>query len=382
MSKKRRVRIVRWCVLLACGLSAMPFLPWPWLGLVVPAMSPYIMVCSAIAARSVSWVSLIGVPVLAISLWRRRWFCRHVCPTGLLVDSVGRLRRSGCRAPAARSSFGQWIVLLAIAGAVVGHPWFLWADPLAMFSASVGLVTPLWICLAVVLVLSMVWPSVWCLRICPLGATQELLALLGKLSRAKWFSARSLAERQELTRRTALTAGLGALWSVAVWCGSQNRTPKAIRPPGSVEGLQFASLCVRCGNCIRACPAEIIHPDLGKHGVAKVLTPVIRFDTDYCREDCRKCTEVCPSGAIRRLSLAEKRATPIGQAEVLLDRCLLSDDRECSSCEGHCPYDAISIVFDEQSYLAEPRIDQEKCTGCGACLVACPTSPKAITVVA
>jgi len=128
------------------------------------------------------------------------------------------------------------------------------------------------------------------------------------------------------------------------------------------------------------CPAKIIRPDLGAQGIAGFLAPTVQFEVSYCLEDCRKCTEVCPSGAIERLSLEEKKGAAMGRAKVSLDRCLLSDDRECFACESQCPYEAVQIAFDETTYVTSPRVDSDRCTGCGACQVACPTDPKAIIV--
>jgi formate hydrogenlyase subunit 6/NADH:ubiquinone oxidoreductase subunit I len=61
--------------------------------------------------------------------------------------------------------------------------------------------------------------------------------------------------------------------------------------------------------------------------------------------------------------------------------CLLGEDRECFLCRNHCPYEAITLVWSETDYMLTPKIDLQKCPGCGACEVVCPTSPgKAIVV--
>jgi len=65
-----------------------------------------------------------------------------------------------------------------------------------------------------------------------------------------------------------------------------------------------------------------------------------------------------------------------------LNVCLLGEDREYAECLRWCPYEAIRYVFSEASYTLTPVIDTEKCTGCGACEMACPTKPdKAIVIV-
>jgi len=106
-----------------------------------------------------------------------------------------------------------------------------------------------------------------------------------------------------------------------------------------------------------------------------LLTPAVHFDDEYCREDCVRCMEVCPSGA---LQLVEKTQVRIGLPRVDMDVCFAGQDHECSVCRNRCPYDAISVVFAEADYSMTPTVDPDKCTGCGACEVACPV--KAIVV--
>jgi ferredoxin len=141
-------------------------------------------------------------------------------------------------------------------------------------------------------------------------------------------------------------------------------------------------LCSRCGNCIRSCPHDIIRRDTGHYGIAGILTPVLTFDKDYCREDCIRCTLVCPSGALTGVDPNNKPNIKIGVAKVDMNLCLLAEDHECSACMRWCPYNAIRYVFSEAEYMLVPVINVDKCNGCGACEVACPTKPhKAIKVI-
>jgi ferredoxin len=167
-------------------------------------------------------------------------------------------------------------------------------------------------------------------------------------------------------------AGVGFLAARRLLAAGPGDRPLPLRPPGAVGQPQFAGLCIRCGNCVRACPAGIIHADLGDHGVAGFLTPVVRFDEDYCREGCRRCTVVCPSGAIRSLHGQQKQEAPIGLARVDMGLCWLADDRECNICGRSCPFDAVTFAWSEETYSRSPRIDPARCPGCGACQVACP----------
>ncbi len=405
----RVLRIIgRYVALAVALLLVLPVLPWPNVSLFVPAASPWIMAASVLAVRGVSVITLGGLPVLVLALWRRRWFCTHACPTGLVLKWIAKIsplrRRRWWKAV---PSLGKWVALLTLGGAALGYPLALWLDPLAMFPALFGLArqTPGWpeapgwsealagIALAVVAIVSFVAPNLWCRRLCPLGASQDMLAaaVQWRPFRAAAHSAAGYPGSPVLARRTMLSVGLGAVAgglgaASGAWLtrrpavAAENLGP--LRPPGAADAEQFGGLCVRCGNCIRACPKGILHVDLGEGGIRSFLAPLLRIDGVYCDEECNACTQVCPSGAIQRLSLVEKNRTTIGIAEVDFDRCLLGLNQECSVCENRCPYEAIKIQFDKVEYITLPQADPEKCTGCGACEVACPTTPKAIFIVA
>lgn len=361
-------------------------------------VSPFVALASALATRTVGWAAMMALPLLVVVLLRRRWFCRWLCPTGLLCEQAGRIGTAAKRRACSMLPLGHWFALMTLAGAVLGYPLFIWLDPLALLASFLGAgwsdplarATSLSAAgLAAVVVLSVVAPGLWCARVCPLGATQELLATACRCLSAGKTSAlgegASAADNRRgtglpLARRLVLASGIGAAWAWAVR-RRLVRTDRVLRPPGAIDEARFRGVCVRCGNCLRACPTRILHADLGEIGLSSLMSPVVRFDPGYCREDCRRCGEVCPSGAIARLGPGEKRTARMGLAKVDVELCLLTDNRECSICRNCCPYDAITTVWSEEDYTMAVKIAADRCPGCGACEVACPTAPvKAIVV--
>jgi ferredoxin-type protein NapF len=396
MINKRRLYVRLGCFLLAT-LLLLPFPFWIDSSRIFVQTSSFITLCTILAGGTI-WVgSILGLVFAVISLARKRWFCRYICPVGLLLDTV-----SGMKLPVKlwwkRSPpIGKYIVLLTAAGAIFGYPLFLWMDPLAFLNNAFSVYNATDVLsvivslsgLVVLLLLTLTSGDFWCARICPLGATQDLLENIGSFCgnfRKKTNKAESLGKAAPgnalwASRRIfiAVAAGLGSSL-LARKIGQARSDDAPLRPPGAIKEDKFAGLCLRCGNCIRTCPSKIIHPDTGQSGVLGFLSPVVRYETNYCNEECNACTTVCPSGALQNLNLEQKNRHVIGKASVDTALCLWGVS-ECHACLQPCPYEAIKVQFNEEAYESFPGVDPEKCNGCGACEVVCPTGDlKAIKV--
>jgi ferredoxin-type protein NapF len=383
------------CFLLAT-LLLLPFPFWIHSSRIFVQASSFVAICTILAGGTI-WVgSILGFVFAVISLVRKRWFCRYICPVGLLLDTVSGVKLPGKTWWKRFPPIGKYIVLLTAAGAIFGYPLFLWMDPLAFlnnaFSAynatNVLSVIVSLSGIVVLLLLTLTSGDFWCARICPLGATQDLLENIGSLrgyfrktnkteSRAKAAPGNALWA----TRRMfiAVAAGLG-FSLVAKRIGQARSDDAPLRPPGAIREDKFTGLCLRCGNCIRACPSKVIHADSGQSGVLGFLSPVVRYKSDYCKKECNACTTVCPSGALQRLNLEQKNKYIIGKASVDTSLCLWGVS-ECHTCLPSCPYEAIKVRFNEETYESFPGVDPAKCNGCGACEAVCPTGDlKAVKV--
>ncbi len=139
---------------------------------------------------------------------------------------------------------------------------------------------------------------------------------------------------------------------------------KTVLLPAGAENVEkFADRCLNCNLCVQNCPMKIIKKADGEF-------PVVHLDYSdaACAYDCHKCSNVCPSGALKRLTLEQKQRTKIGTAMVAEDVCV-----RCGLCVSACPRQAI---WKEDGEI--PQIAFDKCIGCGACQQVCPV--KAIKI--
>ena len=253
-----------------------------------------------------------------------------------------------------------------------------------------------------------------CLNDCPTGGI-----------RFTWSTAASPAkqtrEAPELKRRALITSMAAGVAMVPLMrSGPGVKTPAGtflIRPPGSLDEPHFLDRCIRCGDCMKVCPNNALHPATLEGGVESLWTPVLVPRIGYCEPNCVLCSQVCPTGAIWEITVAEKTGirgsgfgvragqsqtaqaqsadapttdpTPrksdpirIGTAFYDRGRCLpWAMGIECIVCEEWCPTSpkAIHLVpadtvgrDGETKTLKQPYVDPKLCTGCGACEYACP----------
>jgi len=149
---------------------------------------------------------------------------------------------------------------------------------------------------------------------------------------------------------------------------------RPIAPPGADDVRHFRARCTGCQLCVSACPNQVLRPS---GGASAFMQPHLSYERGYCRPECVKCSEVCPTGAIRPISTAEKSATQIGIAVWDGELCIVNTDKApCDLCARKCPAAAITMIPKMENDPSKiPMIDTARCTGCGACEQFCPTRP-------
>jgi len=145
-----------------------------------------------------------------------------------------------------------------------------------------------------------------------------------------------------------------------------DKLKKVILPAGAGSKERFVNKCLNCNLCVENCPMKII-----KKADDSFPAIHIEYNKSFCDYDCHKCSQICPSGAIKRLTLKQKRHTQIGLAVVNQDACI-----QCGLCVTECPRSAITKPRGEF-----PQISPEICVGCGACQAVCPAAALTIKPV-
>ena len=383
--------LVRLSFLAAACAFLWPAPPWAGALKFVLQASPFVAICSSVSLMRVGIGAAVGFAFSLAAIFRRRWFCRYVCPTGLLLEGAARIGLAKTNWWMKCPNIGRYAALLTFFGAIAGYPFLLWMDPLAVFSSFFAIRTAGTIMsgffaglgLCTLLLFTLTSGRLWCSRFCPLGGTQDILASVKSLFRKTGGAADGPKEEIMPMKRALLLGAVGmGIGLLAGKIGAARGENAPLRPPGAVEEDVFTGLCTRCGNCARVCPSGIILPDVGQAGIWGFLAPVISFEKKYCREDCVECTKVCPSGALQRLNPDEKRSYIIGEALVDGSRCFVTlAQKDCDACAAACPFGAIRIHWDDDLYAAYPLIDINRCNGCGACEAVCPVEGyKAIRV--
>lgn len=159
-----------------------------------------------------------------------------------------------------------------------------------------------------------------------------------------------------------------------------------VRPPGSVPEKEFLEMCIRCGECFKVCPNNVLQAEGFEQGLEGLWSPMVVADWAGCDSSCNSCGQVCPTGAIRALPLAEKKVARMGLAIVNESTCLPFAGREaCDLCVQECnaagyhaiEFQQVGTEVDDDGVpivgtgYSAPVVLADKCVGCGLCQTRC-----------
>ncbi|MBT8360799.1 MAG: 4Fe-4S binding protein, partial [Deltaproteobacteria bacterium] len=285
--------------------------------------------------------------VFLAEFFQRRFFCRNVCPLGALLGwfaRVGVLHISGGDDACGKC---HHCIKICRMGAI---------DEKRHITTEACII------------------CIECLEQCP----RQVISFAGSTPLSQGLGL-SLSRRQFLA---SLSAGVLLPPVLSVRILKSHPDPLVIRPPGARAEREFLQRCVRCAECIQVCIGNALQPALLQSGIEGIFSPRLVARTGYCEFNCTLCGQVCPTSAIRTLTLAEKHATKIGHAWFDKNLCLpYANGIPCIVCEEHCPTPDKAIKFrvaevvDDRGVavtVKQPYIVDDLCIGCGICETRCP----------
>lgn len=127
--------------------------------------------------------------------------------------------------------------------------------------------------------------------------------------------------------------------------------------PWVISPQQFLDNCTQCEDCLAVCPEEILIKGDGGF-------PNVNFALGECIF-CGKCAEICKEPIFTAIT-----EFPWQKKAVIDTTCLAHEKIFCRSCAETCEAQALTF---QVGISAVPQIDNDLCTGCGACVAPCPT---------
>lgn len=357
--------------------------------------------------------------LIALTFFMGRIYCSTLCPLGLLQELLMLVFRRPLSPK--RSRCWKYMIAAVAFGTLFGGSALIFRqlDPYSIFGSVIGANILGIATLLIIVALVWLWGHVFCANICPIGALLGLISKhalfqvqidkdkcvsCGACSRKcptgsilfkdktvdnetciKCFNCLNTCPQKALSyhphktkkevkfspqRRQLLIGGSAlALFVLAAKSGIKfgektlQSIKAAILPAGAKNLDHFANTCLNCNLCVQNCPHQVIKP-------ANKEYPFVHLDysENFCSYKCHKCSDICPSGALQKMTLELKRKTQIGIAQINPDQCV-----KCGLCIMKCPREALT-----REGHTVPQVLTDKCIGCGLCQNTCPV--KAITI--
>ena len=303
--------------------------------------------------------------ILLLSLISRRFWCRNLCPLGALLGLTSKGNLNRIRVDESCTGCGLCKKVCKMDAII--------EVPEEGKKASMNYDCK---------------ECVWCMNCrdkCPTNSIHMELSLIPEKSKTQTDLNR---------RRVLISAGAGAVVAPLYSMNLTHKYPKVnqLRPPGSMPEEEFLDRCIRCGECMKVCIKNALQPIGFESGLEGLMTPRLETRSSYCEHYCNLCGQVCPTGAIRYLSLAQKQQVSMGVAFIDKNRCIpYAQGYDCIVCEEHCPTSDKAIVVEpavvksadgREREVKLLRVLEERCVGCGICENKCPVNgPAAIRVI-
>ncbi len=153
--------------------------------------------------------------------------------------------------------------------------------------------------------------------------------------------------------------------------------------PFAINEFDFILACTRCGDCVEACPHDVIFNLSAKLGMKFAGTPALDLLNKGCHlcEDW-PCVSACEAKALLLPEITDEDedntviAPPkLAKASINEQSCLPFSGPECGACLNGCPVEG-ALTLD----MVRPVINEQLCTGCGLCRESCITEPKSINI--
>lgn len=287
--------------------------------------------------------TLIALAVIAAAFFRERLFCNTLCPVGFLLGLFSRMARfrlkingscTGCRACEKVCKSG----CIDIAQKRIDNERCVVCGN--------------------------------CLAACKFSAVGSVDSFLPDPDNVERFD----GKRRLFLAGIALAGAAGAMGAKKFLTVDEKRLPCA--PPGAGSIEAFNLKCTGCQLCVANCPGKVLTPAGLEYGLAGIGQIRMSTDNGFCDPNCSRCSNICPSGALRPLTLAEKRRCRVGMVTYYRSRCVVVTDEEaCGACAEHCPTGALDMVAYKDG-LTIPKVIPELCVGCGGCEYVCPVRPR------
>lgn len=288
-----------------------------------------------------AWIiGLFGITALLLNLWIPRFYCRYICPLGALFGLI--------------STISFWQIGKKISPCIKCMKCNFHCegacDPMGAIRLS-----------ECVLCMN-------CLEHCDFLTYQAAPSKREEAAPHKNETIPSYKVGQhsmpDISRRTFVVSVISGVTLIPMLnlnaATANNWNPNLIRPPGSLPESQFLSRCIKCGQCVRVCPTNVIQPaDILAGGFEGLWTPALNFriGSSGCQLHCIVCGHICPTGAILPLNLDQrfgkkdystKGPVRIGTAFVDHGRCLpWAMNRPCIVCQENCPVSPKAIMISE-----------------------------------